>query len=69
MFKKVNLSIRPTITDGDAISIREALYFNCEVIASDVVKRPEGTVYFKCRDIDDLYYQTSKILTSKNLNV
>ena len=29
IFKKASLMIRPTNTDGDALSIREALYFLC----------------------------------------
>lgn len=62
LFKQADLSIRPTITDGDAISIREALYLNCPVIASDVAKRPEGTITFKSRDLDDLYLRVSEIL-------
>ena len=39
LFSLVDLLVRPTNTDGDAISIREALYFNCKVLASDVVSR------------------------------
>jgi glycosyltransferase involved in cell wall biosynthesis len=62
LFIKADLSIRPTATDGDALSIREALYLNCPVVASNVVKRPKGTVLFKYRDIDDLYCRVSDIL-------
>ncbi len=64
LFKMVDLSIRPTTTDGDAISIREALYFNCPVLASDAVNRPEGTRLFKSRRVDDLYIQSIKILNN-----
>jgi glycosyltransferase involved in cell wall biosynthesis len=46
--------IRPTNTDGDSISIREALFFEVPVISSDVVERPKGTFLFRNRDIDDL---------------
>jgi len=62
LFKRADLSIRPTATDGDALSLREALYFNCPAIASNAVLRPEGTITFKSRDIDDLYLKVSKIL-------
>lgn len=34
--------LRPSTTDGDAVSIREALAANTPVIASDVVVRPAG---------------------------
>jgi glycosyltransferase involved in cell wall biosynthesis len=47
------LFVRPTNTDGDANSIREALYLGTPAIASDVVERPEGTILFRTRDIDD----------------
>ncbi len=46
--------LRTTNTDGDAISIREALFMGKKVIASDVVKRPEGVVLFKNRNADSL---------------
>ena len=62
LFKIINLNIRATVTDGDAISIREALFFNCPVLASDVVKRPEQCQLFKNRDINDLYYKCLKIM-------
>lgn len=44
--------VRPTATDGDANSIREALYLNVPAVASDVVERPAGTVLFPNRDIE-----------------
>jgi glycosyltransferase involved in cell wall biosynthesis len=34
--------LRPTLTDGDAVSIREALAAGVPVLASDVVRRPAG---------------------------
>lgn len=49
-----DLVLRTTNTDGDAISVREALYFNKPVLASDVVTRPENTTLFKTRDINNL---------------
>ncbi len=62
ILKKSKLFIRPTNTDGDAISVREALYYKVPSIASDVVQRPEGTVLFKTRDIDDLYNKTIEVI-------
>ncbi len=38
------LYLRPTLTDGDAVSIREALAGGVPVLASDVVVRPSGVV-------------------------
>lgn len=62
LFRDIDLFIRPTNTDGDAISIREALYARTPTIASDVVKRPYGSTLFISRDLDDLYLKTVKIL-------
>jgi len=36
--------LRPTLTDGDAVSIREALDAGVPVVASNVVRRPRGVV-------------------------
>jgi hypothetical protein len=35
--------LRITTTDGDALSVKEALFLNKQVIATDVVDRPVGT--------------------------
>ncbi len=59
---KCDVFARPTNTDGDAVSLREALYFKIPSIASDVVPRPEGTIIFKNRDIKDFIIQTKVIL-------
>ncbi len=58
---KCDIFIRPTNTDGDAVSLREALYFKVPSVASDASNRPEGTILFKNRDINDL---TSKVKDS-----
>lgn len=49
-----DLVLRTTNTDGDAISVRESLFFNKPVLASNVVDRPENTNLFKTRDTSDL---------------
>lgn len=36
--------LRPTLTDGDAVSVREATAAGVPVLASDVVRRPPGVV-------------------------
>jgi len=38
--------VRPTLTDGDSLSVREALALGARVVASDVAPRPEGTLTF-----------------------
>lgn len=62
LFTKTDVFVRPTNTDGDAVSIREALYFKVPSVASDVVPRPEGSVLFKNRDIDDFISKVKDIL-------
>jgi len=59
---KSDIFIRPTNTDGDSISIRESLFFNIPTISSDVVKRPESTIIFQNRNINDLLNKTLSIL-------
>ena len=51
---RADLFVRPTITDGDALSLREALFFGTPTIASDCTMRPEGTILFRTGDADDL---------------
>jgi glycosyltransferase involved in cell wall biosynthesis len=62
ILKESNLFIRPTNTDGYGVSIAEAIHYNVPSIASDVCVRPEGTLLFKCRDIDDLYEKTIDVI-------
>ena len=59
-----DLFIRPTNTDGDALSIREALTLKKPAIASDVCKRPEGTILFKSKDIEELYVKTTDVINN-----
>ena len=40
--RRATLYLRPTLTDGDAVSIREAIAAGVPVLASDVVARPPG---------------------------
>lgn len=58
--------IRPTNTDGYGISVGEALYFKVPAVASDVCPRPEGTILFKNRDIDDLCSKVEAVLYTYN---
>ena len=40
VLRLTDVLLKPTNTDGDAISVREALYLGVPVVASDVVERP-----------------------------
>jgi glycosyltransferase involved in cell wall biosynthesis len=52
--KFADIFLRPSYTDGDANSLREALSLNVFSIASDVVPRPEGAVLYSSGDIQAL---------------
>ena len=67
IWKESDLFVRPTCTDGDALSIREALYFKIPVITSDAVPRPEGVILFKNRDIQDFITMTKNVLDNYKL--
>ncbi len=45
--KYCSILIRATRSEGDAISVREALHVGVPVIASDCVERPDGVVSFQ----------------------
>jgi glycosyltransferase involved in cell wall biosynthesis len=55
LITECNLVLRPTLSDGDALTVREAIFLDKNVIASDVVKRPSGTTLYKTGDVLDLF--------------
>jgi len=61
-----DIFVRPTITDGDALSIRESLFMNVPTIVSDCTLRPQGVISFKTGDCKDL---ADKINQAINLNI
>jgi len=65
LYKKVHLTVRPTSIDGYGSSLAEALYFNCPAIASNVCRRPKGTILFNNRDSDDFFKKCKKIIMKK----
>lgn len=54
LIERANLMLRTTIFDGDAISVREALFLGTPVIATDNGMRPEGLNLIPIQDIDAL---------------
>jgi hypothetical protein len=64
---KSDIFVRPTNMDGDAISIREALYFKIPNVASNIVPRPEGTIIFRNRDIRDFISKVRDTLNNYTL--
>ncbi|MBK5240619.1 glycosyltransferase [Clostridium sp.] len=62
IIKKSQLFLRPTNSDGYGVSIAEAIYCNVPAIASDVCQRPEGSILFNTRDMEDLYNKTIEVI-------
>ncbi|MCP4547827.1 MAG: glycosyltransferase family 4 protein [bacterium] len=68
LYNRTDLYLRPTITDGDSMSLRECLFLGVPVIASDAVPRPEGSVLFRNRDQGDLTAKALEVLTNLELH-
>jgi len=67
IFKISDYFIRPTLSDGDALSIREANFFGVETIASDCVKRPEFVHTYDVENPKDLYNVFLSMKNKKNM--
>lgn len=64
VWKKTDVYLRPTSTDGDSVAIREALAYGCSVVASDVTKRPDGSWVFRYGDLADFENMVLEALSS-----
>jgi hypothetical protein len=62
VLKVVNVLLRPTKSDGDALSIREALYLKIPVITSNVVPRPVDSIVYDMNSKDDLLNKTLDLI-------
>lgn len=62
VLKKSHIFIRPTCTDSYGVSIAEALTLGIPSVASNVCKRPEGTILFQTRNSEDLYAKVLEII-------
>lgn len=54
LLRKADLFIRSTVTEGDSISVREALQCGTPVVASDCAGRPAGCILFRTGVSEDL---------------
>jgi len=59
-----DVMLRTTLYDGDAVSVREALYLGTPVIASDNGMRPPGVRLIPSADLDALYDAIQEVLTT-----
>jgi hypothetical protein len=69
VLRKSNCFIRNSSTDGDSISIREALYLGVNVIATNCVDRPRGVktmIYGDELSLRKLIYNNKSIKPSNN---
>ena len=66
LWKRNNVVLRPTLTVGDSLVVRETLIEGTTVIASDVVQKPNEVILFKSEDIDDLASKLMISLTNPN---
>jgi glycosyltransferase involved in cell wall biosynthesis len=66
LWRVSDLVIRATNTDGNSLTIHEALAEGTPVIASDCVPRPDGTILFRSRDADHLSQVVSETLADLN---
>ncbi|MCK4464706.1 MAG: glycosyltransferase [Bacteroidales bacterium] len=69
IFMASQVFIRPTNTDGSSVSIKEALWFETKVVASDCVVRPKNVILFKNRSENDLYEKILYIYQQSQLSI
>jgi glycogen(starch) synthase len=63
LLRRGDVVVRSTFTDGDAITVREALALGVPVVASDTHFRPEGTILFRRGDSADLQSKLIDVLS------
>ena len=66
LYRTHHAFLRPTRTDGDAVSVREAMCFGLPVIASDAAPRPEGCLIHKANDAESLASCLRSLILSKD---
>ena len=69
LMKQLTVFVRPTFTDGDSISVREALALKIPVVASDTDYRPPGVIIFKKGDMQDFLLKMLKTLENPSVAV
>ena len=62
LIKHSDLFIRPTLSDGHSVSVKEAITLSTPTIASNVCQRPSGTILFEAGNTARLIQETTKML-------
>ncbi len=65
LWREADLVIRATNTDGNSLTVQEALALGVPVVASDCVERPAGALLFRTRDQDDLTDRVARLLADR----
>ena len=66
LIEKCDIVLRTTNTDGDSITVREALALGKPIVASDICSRPEGTILFSNRNVTSLVNAIMSVKDSKS---
>jgi glycosyltransferase involved in cell wall biosynthesis len=64
IWRESDVFLRPTLTDSEAISIKEALFYNIPVIASNVCNRPSEVIVYSTNNVDDLFAKMDYLLNN-----
>jgi glycosyltransferase involved in cell wall biosynthesis len=63
LVRKSDVFLRPTYTEGDALSVREALYLGVPSVASDCAVRPRGCEVFRTGDVSDCVARVREVVS------
>jgi len=64
-----DIYVRATAFDGDAVAVREGLYFGKPVVASDAAERPPGCFLFKAGSAEALAIQLRELTGPRSLGI
>ena len=62
LMKRSSAFVRPSLKDGDSISVREAVSLGIPVVASRVGTRPEGVLLFEPGDVQGLVEKLNGVI-------
>lgn len=68
LISRSDIFVRCTLTDGDAISVREALSFGVPAVASDVGNRPPGAQLFQAGNVAEMISKVETALREPHRN-
>lgn len=69
LIRDTDFIVRATNTDGDALTVREGLFFGKPTIVSNVVKRPAGALLFPTRDTGAMAKLIGEVVERHSLQI